>query len=77
MDDVPGKKGNDVSTYVVSAGIIFCIAAVLSLDAYLYWDKIKGNTYSEIIRGWFRDMPVLFYMVAFVMGLLMAHWGQK
>ena len=63
--------------YTVKAGIVVFILAVLAYDIYLDQDEIEGNTYSQIIRGWFARMGWLYYSVAFILGVFMAHWGQR
>lgn len=61
--------------YTVGAGIVVALTAILLYDIYLDQDEIEGNTYSQVLRGWFKRMSWLYYSVAFIFGVLMAHWG--
>jgi len=66
-----------VSPYAIKAGIIVTLIVVIGLDVYLATDNRTGNTYSEVIRGWFKKMTWLPILVSFALGVLMAHWGLK
>jgi hypothetical protein len=61
--------------YTVGAGIVVAILAMLAYDIYLSQDGVEDNTYSQVLRGWFIRMSWLYYSVAFILGVLMAHWG--
>ena len=59
----------------IKTGIILAVLAVILYDIYLAQDDVLGNTYSEVLRGWFKSFVWLYYLTAFVIGTLMAHWG--
>lgn len=66
-----------MSPYSIKAGIVVVVITVILLDIYLAVDNRKGNTYSEIFRGWFKRMRWLYYTAAFWSGVLLSHWGLK
>lgn len=53
------------------------VIAILLYDIYLENDDVAKNTYSEVLRKWFARRAWLYYLVSFIMGVLMAHWGMK
>jgi hypothetical protein len=53
------------------------VPAILLLDVYLAVDNRVGNTYSEVLRKWFKSYVWLYYTILFAVGVLFAHWGQK
>ena len=61
--------------YTVGFGIVVVVIVILLYDICLYRDEVEGNTYSQILRGWFKRMSWFYYSVAFILGVLMAHWG--
>lgn len=57
--------------------VIFMIAAfliIVGVDVYLAFNKKKGDTFSEILRGAGRKWMPLIMLVTFGMGLLAGHW---
>lgn len=63
--------------YTVGAGIVVVLLVLLAYDIYLDQDNVLGNTYSEVLRGWFKRMSWLYYSTAFIAGVLMAHWAPS
>lgn len=61
----------------VAIAMLVVIVIVLGIDIWLAADDIAGNTYSEILRAWFSRMTWIYYLVAFVVGVLLSHWGPK
>lgn len=66
-----------MTTQSIRLGIVVVAAAVIVLDLYLVFDRHKGNTYSEILRSWFLPRAWLYYLTAFMIGVLLGHWGPK
>jgi hypothetical protein len=62
-----------------SSGIFVVAMTVLlgGFDLYLNWDRIPGNTYSEVLRTWSYDFRWLPYLIAASMGALLSHWFAK
>jgi len=65
------------SAYTVGAAMVVALVTALLYDVYLEQDDVARNTYSEVLRKWFKTRAWLYYLVAFSMGVLMAHWGLK
>lgn len=61
--------------YTIKAGIVVAAIAAILYDIYLDQDEVSGNTYSQVLRGWFKKRLWLYYGAAFGLGILMAHWG--
>lgn len=65
------------SAYTVGAAMVVALVTALLYDVYLEQDDVARNTYSEVLRKWFKTRSWLYYFVSFAMGVLMAHWGLK
>lgn len=50
---------------------------LLGIDLYLAADKLPGNTYSEILRGWFSSLRWLYYVTGFLALFVVGHWLPK
>lgn len=45
------------------------------IDIVLALNGRDGDTYSEILRKWFKGMIWLYGLVAFAMGVILGHWA--
>ena len=66
-----------MTPFQTKAFIVVITVALILVDLYLATDDKKGNTYSEVLRGWFKSMTWLFLLVSFALGVLMGHWAPK
>lgn len=68
--------------------LVFALSFI-AIDVYLALDRNddgtlrNGNTYSEILRDWFKSkrvaggFPWLYCLFSLALGVLMGHWGPK
>ena len=66
-----------MSPFAAKVFVIAAFVVLVGIDIALAVDGRKGNTYSEVLRGWFKRWTWLYYSVAFALGVLMSHWGAK
>ena len=59
----------------VRVAIPAVVFLVIAFDVWLAKDSKLGNTYSEVLRAWFKAWTPLWYAVSFGLGVLMGHWG--
>lgn len=65
------------SAYTVGAAMVVVLIVAILYDIYLEQDDVAKNTYSEVLRKWFKSMGWLYYTTSFIFGVLMSHWGLK
>lgn len=54
---------------------IISIATIVAVvDLLLLTNKQKGDTISEVVRGWGRKWIGVGLLISFAMGLLAGHW---
>lgn len=63
-----------MSPTLVAIFIIGLILGIIGFDIYLALDKVKGNTYSAVIRSAGKKWMPLVLIASFGMGLLCGHW---
>lgn len=56
----------DLGLYIIQGFTIL----ILLVDLWLYWDRIPGNTWSQIIIS--KSRKDIYY--PFLWGVLMGHW---
>lgn len=67
-----------MSILSIQIGIIVTIIAVIIFDIWLMiGDDVEDNTYSSILRVWFKSHVWLYYLTSFALGVLMGHWGPR
>lgn len=57
--------------------VVVVTMALIAFDFYLFFDGIKGNTYSAKIRSWGIQYRALPYLIAAGFGALLTHWFTK
>ena len=62
------------SAKIISYFVVITTALLIGFDIYLATDDIKGNTYSQRIRKWSKNMKWFPFVLSLALGALVGHW---